>query len=61
MKPVLNTVPKSPLFVCERKINKECTRPYCDAGAGTPHAHDNDRESVFNCSYLQADVWCRMI
>lgn len=60
MKPVLNTVPKHPMFLCEMRINKSCER-VCTSDAGDPHIHNNDKEGRFCCRITHDDVWCRRI
>lgn len=58
MKPVLNKVPKSPIFLCEEKRNGECYH-ICFAGADTPHKHEYiDEGYIFFCDQMHHDVRC---
>ena len=60
MKPILNTIPKRPMFMCERRSNGMCAR-ICGNGVGEPHSHDNDKETLFFCHHYSQEVRCKEV
>lgn len=60
MKPVLNKVPKRPMFICNRMVHPEC-QTNCRIDACTPHTHENDFEYMFFCDQMQRHVKCMQI
>jgi len=60
MKPVLNIIPKRPMFVCERRTDGTCTE-ICEIIAGNIHTHTNNEEMRFHCERYRCFILCKEV